>query len=339
MIPRLKKIQGKKVILCDNLSSHITVSALQLCRDNDIHLICLPPNSTHLTQPLDVAFFRPLKIAWRKVLSDWKDTAAGMRSTNIQKEHFPPLLAKMMEIITPQADNNLKAGFRKCGIYPLNIEEVLSRIPTQKSCDQGLVHSEFLKHIEAKRVEVTDIVKSRRKKLNIPAGKSVCADQPIREDDEEADEDTIVVSGYEEMMGETSGRRNDTSGIVFNDNSSDDVDFEELAKEKEIETEFVNFLEGKSSHHKTSFAEVVKEVGCFVAFYYEKQLYPGEIVSFDDETVTINAMQKSLKMWKWPSRKDELIYTWTDVVGSIKPPKQVSKRGTYCVPELNSFLD
>lgn len=332
MIPRLKKLQGKKVLLCDNLSSHITVNALQLCRNNDIHLICLPPNSTHLTQPLDVAFFRPLKIAWRKVLSDWKDTAAGMRSTNIQKEHFPPLLAKMMEIITPQVENNLKAGFRKCGIYPLNIEEVLSRIPTQKNCDQDLVQSAFLKHIEAKRVEVTGTVKSRRKKLNIPAGKSVCADQPTSEEDEPEDEDTIVVSG-------TSGTQNDTNGMVYNDNSSDDVDFEELAEEREKETEFVNFIEGKTSQRKSSFSEVVKEVGRFVAFYYEKQLYPGEIVSFDDETVTINAMQKSLKMWKWPSKKDELIYPWTDVVGSIKHPKQVSNRGTFSVPELNPFCD
>lgn len=59
------------------------------------------------------------------------------------------------------------------------------------------------------------------------------------------------------------------------------MDFEELAKEREKETESVNFR-GKSS---PSFSEVVKEVGNFVAFYYEKQLYPGEIVSVDEETV------------------------------------------------------
>ncbi|KAJ8930361.1 hypothetical protein NQ314_016839 [Rhamnusium bicolor] len=163
MIPRLRKIEGKKVLLCDNLSSHITVHALQLCRENEIHLICLPPNSTHLTQPLDVAFFRPLKIAWQKVLSDWKDTAEGMRNTNIQKENFPPLLSKMMEIITPHVEDNLKAGFRKCGIFPLNIEEVLSRIP-RNTCNPDTVQSEFLKTLEAKRSEITSIVKNRRKK-------------------------------------------------------------------------------------------------------------------------------------------------------------------------------
>ncbi|XP_072400704.1 uncharacterized protein [Diabrotica undecimpunctata] len=62
LVPMFRKLNGKKVLLYDNLSSHITVHALQLCRENDNHLICLPPNSTGLTQPLDVAFFRPLKI-------------------------------------------------------------------------------------------------------------------------------------------------------------------------------------------------------------------------------------------------------------------------------------
>ena len=83
----------------------------------------------------------------------------------------------MIEIITPQAEANLKAGFRKCGIFPLNIDKVLSRIP-RNTCDPGVVQSEFLKTLEAKRSEITSIVKQRRKKMNISAGKSICADEP-----------------------------------------------------------------------------------------------------------------------------------------------------------------
>lgn len=33
MIPRLKKLNGKKILICDNLSSHITLDSLQVCRD------------------------------------------------------------------------------------------------------------------------------------------------------------------------------------------------------------------------------------------------------------------------------------------------------------------
>ncbi|KAJ8963604.1 hypothetical protein NQ314_005504 [Rhamnusium bicolor] len=244
--------------------------------------------STHLTQPLDVAFFRPLKIAWRKVLSDWKDTAEGMRNTNIQKENFPPLLSKMMEIITPHVEDNLKAGFRKCGIFPLNIEQVLSRIP-RNTCNPDTVQSEFLKTLEAKR--------------------SVCADELMVTEEIPIDEPTTSLSRQEDDM-------------VFDDNSSDDIDFQELANEEEKENQFMNFLEGKTSQYNdVHFAKVVREVGRFIVFSYEGQLYPGEIVAFDDKTVTINSMQRSLKMWKWPSKRDELTYPWSDVLGSIQPPK------------------
>lgn len=67
VLPRLKKLEGKKVLISDNLFSHLTDRVLKLCRDNNIYFVCLPPNSTHLTQPLDVAFFRPMKAAWRKI--------------------------------------------------------------------------------------------------------------------------------------------------------------------------------------------------------------------------------------------------------------------------------
>lgn len=52
MLPRMRKLDGIKVLICDNLASHLTLHTLTLCSKNQVHLICLPPNSTHLTQPL-----------------------------------------------------------------------------------------------------------------------------------------------------------------------------------------------------------------------------------------------------------------------------------------------
>ena len=72
--PYLKKLPGKKVLIGDNLSSHLSLEVISACEENDISFIFLPPNSTHLCQPLDVSFFRPLKIAWRQILERWKKT-------------------------------------------------------------------------------------------------------------------------------------------------------------------------------------------------------------------------------------------------------------------------
>lgn len=57
---------GPVVLIGDNLSSHISIKVLELCEHNNILFsVCLPPNNTHLTQPLDVTFFGPMKKLWR----------------------------------------------------------------------------------------------------------------------------------------------------------------------------------------------------------------------------------------------------------------------------------
>ena len=39
------------------------------CKENNILLFRLPPQSSHLTQPLDVSFYKPLKAPWGKACS------------------------------------------------------------------------------------------------------------------------------------------------------------------------------------------------------------------------------------------------------------------------------
>lgn len=83
--------------------------------------MCLPPNSTHLTQPLDVAFFHPMKVAWRKILSDWKSSTEGLKNTVLQKQSFPALLNQLLNVLQPTMTATLQNGFRKCGIYPCDV--------------------------------------------------------------------------------------------------------------------------------------------------------------------------------------------------------------------------
>ncbi|CAI6355667.1 unnamed protein product [Macrosiphum euphorbiae] len=59
-IPYLKKSVGLKVLVGDSLSSHLSCDAIKMCDDSGAKFVFHPANSTHLTQPFDVAFFRPL---------------------------------------------------------------------------------------------------------------------------------------------------------------------------------------------------------------------------------------------------------------------------------------
>ena len=84
------KTKEVTALIGDNLSSHFSEDILRLCRKYNVKFICLPSNSTNKTQPLDVAFFRPLKIKWHKILNDWKTNHP--KESSVPKTVFPRLL-------------------------------------------------------------------------------------------------------------------------------------------------------------------------------------------------------------------------------------------------------
>ncbi|XP_046684545.1 MFS-type transporter clz9-like [Homalodisca vitripennis] len=49
------------ILFIDGHTSHLTLHTSQFCADNNIILVSLLPNATHLLQPMDVAVFRTLK--------------------------------------------------------------------------------------------------------------------------------------------------------------------------------------------------------------------------------------------------------------------------------------
>jgi len=75
-LPYCRKLpaETKKVLIGDNLSSHFSDEVIRDCELHNIAFVCLPPNATHLCQPLDVAFFAPMKRQWRKILTEYKQT-------------------------------------------------------------------------------------------------------------------------------------------------------------------------------------------------------------------------------------------------------------------------
>ena len=92
-MPYHKKLDEREVLVGDNLSSHLSLNVIKLCEENNIAFMFLPANSIHICQPLDVAFFRPLKSAKRFIMDKWK-RREGIRLSTIPKEAFPRLLSE-----------------------------------------------------------------------------------------------------------------------------------------------------------------------------------------------------------------------------------------------------
>ena len=123
IIPWARKLKGKKVVIGDNVSSHFSQEVLSKCQEMNIAFVCLPPNSTHILQPLDVAFFRPLKSHWLALLEKWK-IKEHYNVASLPKNEFPAMLKQLREKMAPNARQNIESGFEASGIYPLAPERV-----------------------------------------------------------------------------------------------------------------------------------------------------------------------------------------------------------------------
>ena len=103
------------LLLLDGHSSHYCPETLKLAQQEDVIMFALPPNTTHLTQPLDKGAFGPLKMKWHQVVHDFRVSHPGQVVTQY---NFCRLFSKAwVEAMTPM---NISSGFSTTGIYPFN---------------------------------------------------------------------------------------------------------------------------------------------------------------------------------------------------------------------------
>lgn len=140
-----------RILIGDNLACHLSADVIELCASNNIKMIFLPPNSTHLLQPLDVAVYGPMKAEWRKVLTEWKQ-GLGRYCTTLPKVNFPSLLFTLLSNMD-QKEQFAINGFKTTGIYPLNRDKVLSKLTKGNvpPSSQQLVSPMLIEHLSKLR--------------------------------------------------------------------------------------------------------------------------------------------------------------------------------------------
>jgi len=200
VIPFVKNKPVKKILIGNNLSTHLTIEGIRMCSKYNVEFVFLPPNSTHLTQPLDVAFFRPLKIAWRTILTIWK-YGAGSKESSVPKEQFPKLLNNLMDEIKEKQIVNIQSGFKKCGIIPINRDSVLNMLPEDgpdcSNSDSEIINDSLVSILKEMRYPSTQqqTTRKKRKRLDVEPGKSVKLKESS--DKSEMNEDEVVLSNDE----------------------------------------------------------------------------------------------------------------------------------------------
>ena len=295
-LPYFSKLEGKKVLIGDNLSSHLSVEVVGKCELNQILFVFLPPNSTHILQPLDVSFFRPIKKAWRKFLEDKKRSCRG-KPCSLAKDSFPLLLKSLYKEVYTNAASNIKAGFEKCGLFPLNVKP-LAMLPHDSTApvpvhdelavdSTSAMDSSLVSILKEMRYGDTSSAKpkvQRKKKLQVEPGKSV------------------GLADFPSTSGEACFEENDP---IENNSPGDEEDS--------------NF-----------------SIGNFVKFIYEGEFFPGQIVSVEEDGCVIKSMTRSGFNWRWPQHEDVMQYPFSDIKQKIAPPVP-RKRGAFSVPELDEI--
>lgn len=101
------------LLLVDNHKTHLTLEAINFCRENHIIMVGFPPHTTHRLQPLDVSFFGPLKTYYSQACDNFMVSHPGKPITD---KNIGELLSTAY--FKAATVGNAVNGFKECGIEP-----------------------------------------------------------------------------------------------------------------------------------------------------------------------------------------------------------------------------
>ncbi|KAI1676137.1 DDE superfamily endonuclease [Pyrenophora tritici-repentis] len=117
-----KVVGARRLLILDGHESHQLLEFQELCKENNIYTLCMPPHSSHLLQPLDVGCFSPLKRAYSREV----ESLIRHQINHITKLEFLPAFKVAFDrSFTPA---NICSAFRGAGLVPLQPDAVLSRL-------------------------------------------------------------------------------------------------------------------------------------------------------------------------------------------------------------------
>ena len=114
--------QKARVLICDGFGTHEILEVLEFCFKNNITLCRLPFYTSHKLQPCEISVFGPLKAAYRDQVERLERGCVG----TIGKEHFTYLYSPART--RALTSRNIRAGWAKAGLFPVNPNKVLSDI-------------------------------------------------------------------------------------------------------------------------------------------------------------------------------------------------------------------
>ncbi len=115
-------IERKVLLVLDGHSTHTKcLTAINMAAENGVILLQLPAHCTHRLQPLDVSFFKPLKVAYNAEITSWLRKNPKQIVTSRQ---FSALFSSAYKKSTSY--DNAANGFSGTGIWPVHKDVFLA---------------------------------------------------------------------------------------------------------------------------------------------------------------------------------------------------------------------
>lgn len=120
-----RSIGRYRLLILDGHGSRVTPEFDQYCLEHSIIVLCMPPHSSHLLQPLDVGCFSVLKRSYGKRI----ETLMSLGVNQIDKQEF--LTTYQQARIEALHQNNIRSSFIATGLVPYDPDRVLSLLHAQ----------------------------------------------------------------------------------------------------------------------------------------------------------------------------------------------------------------
>jgi hypothetical protein len=262
-------------------------------------------------QPLDVGYFGPLKGSWKKQITTHSDKDPSAKV--LAKTEFPRMLKELVDSV--DAKKLLPKAFEKCGLFPLNRQKVLERIPSVEESQQIArnVDSILLKKLEVRRFGEGGKKKPRGKK--IPAGQSY-TEEPEESSKEESSKDESSEEESEEEDSENEDDvREDSSPARDRDNDGQ--------LEDEENEDLPDLLPTQQARRKA---------GTFVVALYEGEWFLAQVCE-EQEDVAVGYTRLSYMVLKgrncfaWGEKPDLVVTLEEDIILEKLQPDLLNSRG------------
>ena len=190
-----------------------------------------------------------------------------------------------MSALEPNQASNLQSGFRKCSVYPVNVNELLTKFRERESYDREALEDSFQIFLQDKFKSLEPVrTNKRKKKLPVPAGKSVSI-----EDLEKFNE------GYNIASKNPAKRKKQTTKMnTIKSKHQSEEGPKECHDHSSSSKAFSNKKKSEKLNSK-NWTSVQREEGEFVFFTYEDELFPGQITIVKENDAYVKSMVKTLK--------------------------------------------